>query len=89
MYRIHVTEKRMKYRDIKKQFPHQWVLIEYEDLDESLAVTSGRVLVHSSNKDEIYQALSQSFGKNVAVEYTGPVEQDLTVMFILQCHPTN
>lgn len=79
----------MKYTEIKKQFPLEWVLIEYEDLDENLAVTTGRVLAHSSNKDEVYEALSHSLGKNVALEYTGPVEHDLTVMFFFRCHPTN
>ena len=70
----------MNFKDIKKKYPKEWVLIEYEKLQKDLSIKAGKVVAHSPNKDEIYKALSQSFGSNVSLEYTGPVESDLTVM---------
>lgn len=73
----------MKLDEIKKQYPQEWVLIEYDELDDDFHVKEGRVLAHSSNKDEVYKALGKTFGKNVSVEYLGPVPNDLTVMFFV------
>lgn len=74
----------MDFQVLKKQYPNEWLLVEYEGLDELLHVTRGRVLAHSANKDEIYRLLGKSFGKNLTVEYTGPHDQELTVMFLLR-----
>ncbi len=74
----------MDFESLRKQYPNEWLLIEYEALDESLHVTQGHVLAHSPNKEDIYRLLEKSYGKNVTVEYTGPLDQELTVMFILQ-----
>lgn len=74
----------MSLNAIKNKYPHEWVLVEYETLDENLIISKGCVLAHSPNKEEIYKALSRTFGKNVSIEYTGPVSQDLTVMFFFK-----
>lgn len=71
----------MTIQEIKKKYPQEWVLVEYDNLDNNLTVSGGRVLAHSSNKDDIYKRLSQTFGKNVSIEYTGPIDQNLIVMF--------
>ena len=73
----------MSLKEIQKNYPQEWVLVEHKDLDENLQISKGQVLAHSSNKEDIYKALGQTKGKNVSIEYTGPVDKDLTVMSFL------
>jgi hypothetical protein len=67
--------------EICKQYPGQWVLIEYQKLDEQLNVVEGEVVAHSSTKEDLYKQLLQTKGKNIAIEYSGELPQDLAVMF--------
>lgn len=71
----------MHSSDLQKKYPHEWVLIEYDELDEDLKVKEGHVIAHSANKDDIYKALNRAHNKNVAIEYAGPLVDDLIVMF--------
>lgn len=70
----------MSFREIRKKYPDEWVLIEYADLNDDFSVKKGKVLRHSANKNEIFNALSHSYGKNVSVEYTGPLDAEPTFM---------
>ena len=74
----------MDIEEIKRKYSGQWVLIEYDELDVNLEVKRGQVLAHSSNKEEIYKALSKTVGKNVSVDFVGPVPPDLAVMFFAE-----
>jgi hypothetical protein len=40
----------MKWEDIRQQYAGQWVLIEYQQLDEHLNVVEGEVVAHSAVK---------------------------------------
>jgi len=71
----------MKWEEIRKQYAGQWVLIEYQQLDECLNVVEGEVIAHSPAKEEIYTHLLKIKGKNIAIEYAGEFSQDLAVMF--------
>ena len=71
----------MKWEEILQQYAGQWVLIEYRELDEQLNVVEGEVIAHSPNKEEIYQRLLETTGKNIAIEYAGEFPKDLAVMF--------
>jgi hypothetical protein len=71
----------MMWEEIRKQYAGQWVLIEYQQLDEQLNVIEGEVVAHSPEKEEIYLQLLQTMGKNIAIEYAGEFPQDLAVMF--------
>lgn len=73
----------MRLSEIKKKYRDQWVLIEFSKLDKALRVKDGKVLAHASNKEDIYKALLQTKGKNIAVEYCGKMPEDLVVMFCL------
>jgi len=70
----------MEWKDIKKNFENQWVLIEIKSVDESFNVLEGEVLAHSKDKDEIYQALLKIRPKEFSIEYTGEVPEDLAVV---------
>ncbi len=70
----------MKWEDIRRQYAGQWVLIEYQQLDEQLNVVEGEVVAHSAEKEEMYKYLLQTQGKNIAIEYAGDFPQDLAAM---------
>jgi hypothetical protein len=44
----------MKWEDIRRQYAGQWVLIEYQQLDEQLNVVEGEVVAHSPEKEEMF-----------------------------------
>jgi hypothetical protein len=67
--------------EIKEKYPNEWVLIEYEEIDSDFNVIKGYVISHSTIKDEIYKTLMETKGKNIAIEYTGRIPEDLSVMF--------
>jgi hypothetical protein len=61
----------MTFEEIKRQYPNEWVLIEFTQLDDELAVVDGRVLAHSPNRNEIERALTTLRNERIAVEFTG------------------
>lgn len=73
-------EHSMKWQDIRQHYAGQWVLIEYQQLDEHLNVVEGEVVAHSAAKEEIYKQLLLTHGKNIAIEYAGDFPQDLAAM---------
>lgn len=71
----------MRIEEIRRRFEHEWVLIEYSELDEELNVVEGEVVAHSPDKNEIYSKMRHFEGGNVAVEYIGEYPEELAVMF--------
>ena len=55
----------MTWVEICKQYPGQWVLIEYQQLDEQLNVVEGEVVAHSPTKEDLYKQLLQAKGKKL------------------------
>ncbi|MBE0478794.1 hypothetical protein IBX65_06735, partial [Candidatus Aerophobetes bacterium] len=74
-------EKMMNLKEISEGLKGEWLLIEYEELDEELAVKRGRVIFHSPHKSEVYKHLLKIQGKNIAIEYAGKAPEELTVLF--------
>ena len=75
------TVEILTLKEIKEKYPNEWVLIEYEELDSLYNVIKGHVISHSPVKESIYKDLMETKGKNVALEYTGIIEEDMAVMF--------
>lgn len=71
----------MTFEEIKLHYDGQWVLIAYTETDEALKVVKGKVIAHSANKEDIYQALADADEQPLAIEYMGQVPEDLA--FIL------
>jgi len=69
--------------EIKEKYPNEWVLIEYEEIDSEFNVIKGHVITHSPVKEEIYKILMETKGKNIIIEYTGRIPEDLAVMFLM------
>jgi DNA repair exonuclease SbcCD ATPase subunit len=66
--------------EIQEKYPQQWVMIAYNERDEYLNVIRGEVLAYSPDCDEIEDYLPNRKGRAVAIEYTGPIPDDLAVM---------
>jgi hypothetical protein len=76
-----VMSEIMTFEEIKKNYNGQWVLIAYSETDEDLQVVKGKVIAHSTDKENIYQALELAGEQPLAIEYMGQVPEDLA--FIL------
>lgn len=72
----------MKMEEIRQKYEGEWVLIEYNKLDENLNVIEGEVIAHSPNKEDIYQAQTNFKDKSLSIEYLGeiPEPEDLVVV---------
>lgn len=70
----------MDMSEILKKYEREWLLIEYQELDENLNVIAGEVIAHSPKKEDIYKLLMQTKGRNVAIEYAGNLVDDVAVM---------
>ena len=73
--------KLLSMEEIEEEYKDKWVLIEYEELDDKLNVKEGKVIAHSSCREEIYTCLSETKGRDIAIEYIGKIPEDLVVMF--------
>jgi hypothetical protein len=65
--------------EIKERYPQQWVLIAYTERDEYLNVIRGEVLAYSPDCDDIDNYLPYTKGKAVAMEYTGPIPENIGI----------
>lgn len=70
----------LSLEEIMHLYPSEWVLIAYTELDEDLNVIRGQVLAHSPERDLLYNNALSRKGKSVAIEYTGPIPEDLAAM---------
>lgn len=69
-------------KEIRAAYPREWVLIVECEFDEAERLVGGRVLVHSPHRRDVYARLAELRDeRHCAVEYTGPVPEDLKVMF--------
>ena len=68
----------MTLEEMKQQYPNEWILIEFSELDENLDPIHGTVIAHAALHDVILAALEKHKGKQIAIKYTG---EDLPVDF--------
>jgi hypothetical protein len=73
-------DKILSLEEIFSLYPSEWVLIAYTELDENLNVIRGEVLAHSPERDLLYNNALSRKGKSVAIEYTGPIPENLVAM---------
>lgn len=73
-------DKILTLEEIIHLYPSEWVLIAYTELDENLNVIRGEVLAHSPERDLLYNNALSRKGKSVAIEYTGPIPENLAAM---------
>lgn len=69
----------MSMQEIREEYAGEWLLIDWEELDDELNIIRGKVLAHSPRKEEVYRHLLKLRGKKVSIEYAGEVPEDLVV----------
>lgn len=75
----------MRLDEIKEQYPNEWVLIEFTELDDELRVVEGTVVAHSPSRNQIENELMALRNGKIAVEYTG--EGDPNEAYLLHAFP--
>ena len=70
----------LTFEEIKLRYDGQWVLIAYTETDEDLQVIKGKVIAHSANKEDIYQASEAASEQPLAIEYMGQVPEDIAFL---------
>jgi hypothetical protein len=67
---------------IRQQYDGEWVMIAYTETDpETYEVIRGKVLAHSKDAQDVYDAIDRAEGQGVAFEFFGHVPEN--VAFIL------
>ena len=59
--------------EIKRKFKNEWVLVEVLEKDELNQPTRGRVIAHSRNRDDTYDAMTKTKAKHLYHFYTGEI----------------
>jgi hypothetical protein len=63
----------LTYAEIEAAYAGQWVLVDDPDLDENNVVLRGRVLWHSSDRDEVYSKARELRPRRAAILFTGTI----------------
>lgn len=66
--------------EIETRFDSEWVLVEDPELTEHLEVVRGKVLCHSTNRDEVYRRAMELRPKHSAFLYLGEVPDDAVIV---------
>jgi len=70
---------------IKRKFKKEWVLVEVLEENELDQPTKGRIIAHSKNRDDIYDALKETKGKHTYQFWTGKIpEKGYAVAFVMR-----
>ncbi len=70
----------MSLVEIEAQFQSEWVLIEDPQTTDTLQVMGGRVLWHSSDRDEVYRKARELQPRHSAILYTGKMPSDTEII---------
>ncbi len=60
-------------QDIKNKFKNEWVLVEVTENDELNQPTKGKVIAHSKNREDTYNAMTKTKATDIAHLYTGEI----------------
>jgi len=71
---------RMRYTEIVKQYPDEYILLENPETDEQLRVVSGELLCHSKSRDEVDAKALELRPRHSAFLFTGKPSKDLIVI---------
>jgi len=74
----------MKWGEIVRKYKIEWVLLEDVKVDKNFRIKGGKVLLHSTDKHEIYNRLLELRPKRFAVEFTGKIPDNLAVVLFLE-----
>jgi hypothetical protein len=66
--------------EIRSRFPSEWLLIGDPQTDDSLEVVAGRVLHHSTDRDEVYRKAVELRPNRFATLYTGRIPKGTAIV---------
>ena len=72
MHKWYMSNPEMSIEDVKRTYKNEWVLVEVLEEDELNRPTRVRLITHSKNRDEIYEALERNKGY-IFQFYTGEI----------------
>ncbi|MEM9541861.1 MAG: hypothetical protein AAGA60_20490 [Cyanobacteria bacterium P01_E01_bin.42] len=72
----------MSFQEMEQKYKGQWLLIAYTDLDEEMQVKQGKILAHSQDKEQIYQALESVKYIPVAIEFVGEFVEEMDYILL-------
>jgi hypothetical protein len=67
----------LTFEQIRQRYDGEWVLIAYTDIDSNLKPIMGEVIAHSPDRDEVYRAVSQGHGRDLAIECFVKLPEDM------------
>ena len=70
----------LSLKEIREQYPNQWVLVVNPELDNNLEIIRGEVIANCPTKEELYQKLHLSKDRSSAIEYTGTYDDNLVLI---------
>jgi hypothetical protein len=68
-----MVRKMKTIEEIKRKFKGEWVLVEVLEKDELNQPRKGRVIAHSKNRDDTYDAMTRIKAKYLYHFYTGEI----------------
>ena len=71
-----MPNERMTLEEMDQKYPNEWLFIVDCEHSENTELLSGRVLVHSKSRDDIYEASGRYKG-GAAIHYTGEMPDPL------------
>ncbi len=63
----------MKIAEVKKKYRSQWILGRILKRDKQDQPVEFKVLAHSKDREETYEAMKNTRSKNLAHFFTGPI----------------
>ena len=74
-----MPSERITFKEMVKKYPDEWLFIVDCAHSENTELLSGRVLVHSKSRADIYNA-SGTYKGGAAIRYTGKLPEEMGYM---------
>lgn len=65
-----MTKEHLTIEKMEQKYPDEWLLIVDYELSENTELLSGRILVHSPSRADVYD-ISSRYKGSAAIHYTG------------------
>jgi hypothetical protein len=70
-------DEMMTLAEIEARYPSEWILIADPEVDEYLDIIRGRVVCHSSDRDQVDRKAIELRLRSSAFHYTGEIPKDM------------
>ena len=74
-----ITHQIMTQSEIEEQFANEWVLVEDPEFDANDVLLSGKILWHSTDRDEVYRKDLELRPRSAAYLFTGPTPENIAI----------